>query len=186
MVDALKSLIAKDGMTINQIANSEFLKLSFENMGWSMPVNNTISKILIDEAKKVKEELKIKIREDIDSNKRFSVVMDEWTSLANIRFMSVILRSNTSTYNTGVVELNGSLNSDRLTQYLDTHLREYGIDLHRHIVAIVSDGAAVMKTLQRNLPTCEQICLSHGIHLAVLDTFVSKKKTQRLSRGLDR
>ena len=40
-----------------------------------------------------------------------------------------------------------------------------------------------MKTLRQNLPTCEQICFPHGIHLAILDTFASKKKLKDSAKG---
>ena len=44
------------------------------------------------------------------------------------------------------------------------------------IVAILSDGAAVMELLAKLLGIDQQLCLAHGIHLAVVEVVYDPKK----------
>ena len=102
--------------------------------------------------------------------------MDEYTSIANERFMSIILNYQEGRHNLGVAVFNRSSTSEALKQTLTTHLERIDVFLIDHIVAVVSDVAVVMNKLKHSIPTIEQLCLSHGIHLAVSGTFASKKQ----------
>ena len=56
-------------------------------------------------------------------------------------------------------------------------LHEFKIDLNQHIVSIVCDGAPVMLKMGRLSKIHQQICLVHGVHLAVVDVLYSKDST---------
>ena len=46
------------------------------------------------------------------------------------------------------------------------------------IISIISDGAEVMKCLAKLLGILQQLCIAHGIHLAVLDVFTKEVEEQ--------
>ena len=175
LIKTLGELISKDGLTIHQITNSKFITESFMQRGWKMPSEATVSKMLIEESKKVEIKIRDEIAVLLKNHVRFSVVMDEWTSISSKRFMSILLTHKSGHLNLGVVLLNGNATAQMLTQTLISHLAIFGINIETHVVAITSDGAAVMKKLQQGLPCETQFCQAHGIHLAVTDIFVSKK-----------
>ena len=174
MIDIICGLIAKDGLTINQIVNSQFMSKAFEKFGWTLPKScSTISKIIIDRAEIEASKVATQIDNIIKEGQRFSLVIDEWTSIACKRFLSIIL-CGTKNINLGLATLEGSLTSENLIEALNNHLNKFNLNLNDHIVGIICDGAAVMQKLQKSLPVEAQICYAHAIHLSVTDVFVSK------------
>lgn len=167
----LAELVAFDNFTLNQIVKSSFLRNVFHEYGWEMPKNaTTISTILLNEAEKKKIAIQNEIRELIEENVRFSVIIDEWTSISSKRFMSVILRSHEQTFNLGMASINGTANSSNLNNILWDRLKVFSIE-KKHIVAIVTDGASVMKSMLAINDCVQQRCMAHGFHLAVKDSF---------------
>ncbi|CAG5049039.1 unnamed protein product [Parnassius apollo] len=71
--------------------------------------------------------------------------------------------------NLGLVRMDGSMPSETCIRLLKEKLSEFELSLDRDIVAIVTDGASVMLKVGRNLRAYHQVCLAHGIQLAVLD-----------------
>ncbi|CAG5019569.1 unnamed protein product [Parnassius apollo] len=65
--------------------------------------------------------------------------------------------------------MDGSMPSETCIRLLKEKLSEFELSLDRDIVAIVIDGASVMLKVGRNLRACHQVCLAHGIQLAVFD-----------------
>lgn len=51
--------------------------------------------------------------------------------------------------------------------------------LETDIVAITKDGAKVMVKMGRQLPFTHQLCIAHGLHLAVMDVLYSKDAITR-------
>ena len=47
--------------------------------------------------------------------------------------------------------------------------QEFGLDLEKHVVACVTDGASVMVKFGKIIDCDHQLCYAHGIHLAVCD-----------------
>ena len=53
MSEQIVELIADDGLTLNQIVHSKFLKAAFENLNWQMPSSpTTLKNILVIECQK--------------------------------------------------------------------------------------------------------------------------------------
>lgn len=182
MVEVLCKLVADDGMTLHQIVKSEFMREAFAKFGWDMPESSTtLSTIIQKQAKKVEESIKFEIADLLAKGVRFSVIMDEWTSRASKRFLSVLLTHKEAKINLGVVELEGTANAENLAVTLQNHLNKFGVSLEHNVVAITSDGASVMTKMHKSLPTEMQLCHAHAIHLAVCDVFISKKPSKNLS-----
>ena len=55
-------------------------------------------------------------------------------------------------------------------------LGDFGIDIETHVVAICTDGCSLMKKLGQNLDIDQQLCLAHGVHLAVTKVIYRKKR----------
>lgn len=75
----------------------------------------------------------------------------------------------------GLVRINGSCDATHTLQVVDNHLQQFGVSFTTDIVATTNDGAPVMEKYGRNCPAKYQLCLNHGIHLAVTDVFYVKK-----------
>ena len=54
-------------------------------------------------------------------------------------------------------------------------LQKVDLDVQNHIVASTSDGASVMRSYGNITNIFAQLCINHGIHLAVVDSFYAKK-----------
>lgn len=59
---------------------------------------------------------------------------------------------------------------------IKTKLDEFHISLEKHIVACVTDGAAIMVKFGKLVECEHQLCYAHGIHLAVCDVLYKKQK----------
>ena len=59
----------------------------------------------------------------------------------------------------------------------ERRLDEFNVSLGKHVVACVTDGAAVMVKFGKSIPCDHQLCYIHGIHLAVCDALYGKNET---------
>ena len=109
-----------------------------------------------------------------ECGKRFSASLDEYTSIKNRRLNSVKLFSNKH-YSLGLVSIDGSLNAACATELWREKLLEFKVLLDSHIVALVSDGAAMMLKMGHEIHTEHQVCLAHGLHLAVIELLYKTK-----------
>ncbi|CAK1584782.1 unnamed protein product [Parnassius mnemosyne] len=107
---------------------------------------------------------------------------DMMTSSRNRRYMNVNLHyaffkgNHHTTRNLGLCRTYGSVTAIKCEQYLRERLHEFKLDFETDVIAIISDGASVMTKLGRNLNCIHQLCLAHGLQLAVVDTFYVKKQ----------
>ena len=107
---------------------------------------STFTSILLNESSTKKEAMKAEISQLIEQNVRFSAVIDEWTSISAKRFMSVMIKSNTKIFNLVMAPIHGSANASNLNGVFWERLKLFKLE-KEHIVAIVSDGASVMKSM---------------------------------------
>ena len=59
----------------------------------------------------------------------------------------------------------------------ERRLDEFNVSLEKHVVACVTDGAAVMVKFGKSIPCEHQLCYAHGIHLAVCDVLYGNNAT---------
>ena len=100
----------------------------------------------------------------------FLFCCDEWTSLDNKIYFNLTLFTSNNTYNLGLTRIRGNFDATTGLELIKEKLEEFGINYASHIVAMTSDGAAVMKKLGRIAPFEMQTYINHGIHLAVNDS----------------
>lgn len=64
--------------------------------------------------------------------------------------------------------------ADKCVKILDEKLNEFGVSLQNDIVAIVTDGASIMKKVGKLISASHQLCFAHAIQLGVIDTIYKK------------
>ena len=144
----------------------------------------SISKAVSEVAAKWKAGLKASLEERINRGQRFSVSMDEYTSKAHSRYMNVNLHHHSAKpIGLGMIRIKGSLPADKAAQMVKDQLEKFGLSEERHIVAIVKDGARVMVKMGEHFEAFQQLCMAHGIHLAVCDLLYEKKSKKKAKAG---
>lgn len=142
----------------------------------------TIMKDVHEFSDQKKEEVKEILRVALGNGIRFSLSFDEWSSRRGRRYCNINLHASDNKFCLGVVRVFGSLTSEKTQQILRDTLETFGLSLDKHIVAAICDGARVNLRFGRENPTELQVCLAHGIHLAV--TEVLYKKTNDIENDL--
>ena len=173
----LAELAALDGFSFNAIAKSAYLRHALENDGHKLPKNpHEIAKLVqgyaSEQQRKLVEAFKVMLR---NSGARFTLSMDEYTSLQNKRFMNINLHSEDDHWNLGVFRIEGSMTAERVVELLNVKLESYSLNLDDHIVCATTDGASVMVKYGKLVVPEHQLCYAHAIHLAVMDTLYTKK-----------
>jgi len=84
-------MAVEDGMSFNQIASSEFVAKAFVSFGLRHPQSRTtVSKYVNEYAEGLMLKTKEELVKAFKNGVRFSVVIDEWTSINNRRFLTAI------------------------------------------------------------------------------------------------
>lgn len=106
--EILSKLVALDGFSFYSITNSVFIRQSISNLGFTMPKNSTLTMELVKSFyNHTKNKLVEKIQSKISVGKRFSLSVDEWTSVKNRRYCSIILYDDNENYNLGLARITG-------------------------------------------------------------------------------
>ena len=87
-----------------------------------------------------------------------------------------ILSGSNEILNLGLIPIHNSLTSRKIVKMVDQKLNSYNLSLESDIVCMITDGAKVMSCLGKLIPTLQQLCLAHGIQLAVTDVLYPKRK----------
>ena len=75
--------------------------------------------------------------------------------------------------------------AEKVLELLERILIEFNIELQKHIVSITCDGAPVMVKMGRLSGIHQQLCLAHGVHLAVVAVLYSKNTIPIYDEGTD-
>lgn len=172
-------LIAQDGISIRAVTRSKFIREAFHHKQLTLPKSEGKTMELVLEYYKEQEASMInKLQTIINSERRFSLTLDEWTSLKNRRYLNINLHSDDgAVFNLGLVFISGKCGAIEVRDMVLKHLHKFSLKLERHIVACTTDGAAVMQKFGRESPTEMMLCMNHGIHLAVIDVIYRRKTT---------
>lgn len=172
----LARMTARDGIPFIKFCTSQDLRMLLIAKGYTdIPKSpKTIRKIVLQYSDKVKQEIVNEITQEIIDNKACSLTLDEWTSIKNYRYMNInVHRSDNKFWNLGLCRIHGSMPAERCVILIESKLKEFGISLE-NIVSITTDGASVMKKAIRLTNANHQLCLVHGIQLAVIKVLYSK------------
>ena len=164
-------LCAVDRLPFNTVAKSKQIHLGQKARGITLPQTASgVRKAIFSFCDETKGVVKAAIAKKIESDKRFSISVDEYTSSKNRRYMCLNLHGQDSqVISLGMIRIHGTLPSEKAVHLTRKKLDEFGLSVDKHIVGVVSDGASVMKKYARLLGVDHQICHSHGLHLAVCD-----------------
>ena len=174
--EVMAEMTAKDGFTFHAIANSSFIRKSLTLQGLqALHDPKTVAKMVLMFANDKKHDMAKEIEAMIQCGKRFSASLDEYTSIKNRRLASVNLHSKDKYYSLGLVRIDGSLSAACATELLREKLLEFKVSLDSQIVAMVSDGAAMMLKMGHEIQAEHRVCLAHGMHLAVIEILYKTK-----------
>lgn len=105
--EIVAKLAAVNGLTFGQIANSELLHKAFKAYGVQLPKSKTtVRSLLMENFAKVKETVMKQIDVFLSNGVRFSITLDEYTSIANRGFMNINLHlGNDTLFSLGAVPI---------------------------------------------------------------------------------
>lgn len=173
----ISRLVALDGLPFLKISQSYDIRkmLMKEFPQKNIPTShNTVRTLVLDYGDQIRAQVKKELARIRKDNGKFSVTMDEWTSNKSKRFMNVNVHSEDNFWNLGLHRILGSMPAEKAKKIFENCLSSFELSLD-DLVGVTSDGASVMKKLGILLNVIHQICLAHGIHLAVLKCLYKKK-----------
>ena len=181
----LGRMCSRDGISFNLFCTSNDLRQLLSAKGFKdVPTSpNGIKNRVMAHCRKIMGVVKSELKDNVGLNKRFTLTLDEYTSLRNRRYMSVNVHCGADTWGLGVIRCHGSMPAEKCVEVLDEKLRTFDIDLNRHIVCVCTDGASVMKKFGRLIPCMQQLCMAHGLHLAVMDALYEKRVSTEALRA---
>ncbi len=121
-------MAVENGFSFNQISSSEFLSVAFNNLGLKHKKSrNTVSICVNNFIGKMAEETKEGLKKAFENGERFSIVIDEWTSIGNKRFLNVCVVTSNSCTNLGLARCRGSMTAVRTVELLKEKLADFGL-----------------------------------------------------------
>lgn len=184
--ETIARLAAKDGITFRQIASSVDIRKGLEARGFKdvpTSVHGVVSKIKVY-YQKVTNSFKNEIKE-VQQQSKFAIVFDEWTSLRGRRYINITLISQKKIWNLGLIRIIGRATSVNCLDLVQFKLEAFGLTLKKDIVAVITDGCNVMKSIGTMIkPVHQQLCFAHAIQLAVVKTLYltpTRKSTSYLN-----
>ena len=114
--------------------------------------------------------LQSKIKNDI----RFSMSLDEATSINLRRYISMILHTDTDIINLGLKRIHGTMPAEKCVELVIEKLKTFEINLDEHIVSVPSDAASVMckfgRLIEKN--PVKSLVLDHSIFFVLIMVFI--------------
>ena len=165
-------MAALDRISFRTLAESEDIKRGLKALGYTpLSTHGGIAKLVMEYAKEVKKEITMALKEELDKHNRFSVTIDEWTSVRNRRYCGVNVHlKGGKHFGIGMMRGKGTLDAPKIARMLKEKLVKFGLSPDIHIVVTTTDGATVMEAFGRLMkPSGHQLCFAHAIHLAVND-----------------
>lgn len=179
--EIVAELAAKDGLTIRQITCSQYIRKSLLKDNLILPKNEShVMNLILSFFEEQKLSVISTLNKLIKEGSRFSITLDEWTSIRNRRYFNVILHGDDGKlYNLGLTFIPGRCGAKETRQIVESLLTEYNISFEQHIVAATTDGANVMKKFGHESPATMMLCINHAIHLAVTDVLYKRNQTHQ-------
>lgn len=178
----LSRLTSLDGITFNAICKSVDLRKGLIARGFlvsDIPKSKSgVSNNINCYSTKIRQQFKNEFVLLKKENQKFSLSFDEWTSVRNKRYMNLNVHSVNRTWNLGLSRVNGTMPAEKCVEIINSKLQIFDLSLQSDIVAITTDGASVMKKVGDIIPADHQICLVHGIQLAVIEVMYSRRENE--------
>ena len=171
--EIVSKLAALDGLSINCITNSSFIRESLQQRNYCLPQNNSRVMNLIYKFYETINELNCMK----NTGQKFFITIDEWTSKGNRRYLNISVHQLEKDFNLGLAPISSTCDATTMLKLVSEKLKTFNLDLSTDIVASTNDGAAVMKKFGHISPAINQLCYSHAILLAVTDILYNKNKS---------
>ena len=97
------------------------------------------------------------------------------------RYMSISLHTKDYFQSLGIIRILGSMSAKSALRLLKTRLEEFGLDLQKNVVGMMSDGAIMMMKMGRDSRILHVTCLAHAIHLCVCDIIYKPLEARKKS-----
>ena len=119
MAEIVARLVASDGLSIHGICKSDFIRQSMQARQYNLPKDKTNVMKLVHSYYQIAKSAVIKKIQLHTSNKgKFSLTLDEWTSLKNRCYLNVNAHFNQQHVNLGLVRIAGSCNAEKTVELL--------------------------------------------------------------------
>ena len=172
----LARLLAVELLPMYKLEKSKDIQNGWAAQGLKIPTTRKAMKeMILSFTDNIKTNFKRERAARIKNKNRFSISLDEWTSIKNQRYMGLNSHLNDVTLQSlGMVRIKGPMTAECCLDLIKKRLEDFGLTLQEHIVGMVTDGASVMIKTGRLSNIIHQICHSHGLHLAVCDVLYKK------------
>ena len=165
-----------DGLPFSIFITSQDLRKSLMALGLTLPklvtsIREQVMKYGLHLTEMNKQELFLKK----SKGDKFSLTLDEWTSVRNRRYLNLNIHGVGYFWNLGLVRIQGSFSAEKCIEIIASKLKEFELDLQCDIMAITTDGCSMMRKVGRLLPTLHQLCYAHGLQLVIHDIFYQNK-----------
>ena len=172
----LARLLAVDLLPMYKLEKSKDIQNGWAAQGLNIPTTRkAMKKMFLSFTDKVKTNFKQELAAKIRNRNRFSISLDEWTSIKNQRYVGLNLHLDDVTLQSlGMVRIKRPMTAECYVDLIKKRLEDFGLSLQEHIVGMVTDGASVMIKTGRLSGIIHQVCHSHGLHLAVCDVLYKK------------
>lgn len=179
-------LVALDGFTFSIFTTSADLRELFaakgiffiiHKLGYKeLPKNHCdIRNIVLNYSMKIRSLIYLEIGNLKKSGEMFCISFDEWTSSANKKYMTLNIHGKESKFwNLGLIRMIGQYPATKILDLISSKLLELDLTLEKNIISICTDGTSTMKKIGKLSPCNHQLCLAHGVQLAVLDVLYPK------------
>ena len=183
----LARMTACDGLSFNIFVTSFDLRKSLSALGHSLPKSvNGIKAQVMKYGDNLRQRVTRCLQTSKSKNEKFSLTFDEWTSVQNKRYININIHGREFFWNLGLVRIRGKFSAEKCCEVISEKLNEFGLKLRSDIVAITTDGCAMMRKLGRIIPPFQQLCYAHGLQLAIQDVFyVQSCNTEELTYHSD-
>ncbi|XP_039962565.1 uncharacterized protein LOC120776099 [Bactrocera tryoni] len=172
----MASLVAVDGLAFSTIAQSKQIRKGIEARKFKVPKSDTtIRKYVMKYCEECRERVKKEIIDLKVKNNRFSISFDKWTSVANKRYLNLILHGQKNIWNLGLVRIKGAASSEYCIDMIESRLVDYDLSLATDIISIITDGASTMLKIGKRIGPLQQLYLAHGIQPGILDVMYKRQ-----------
>ena len=168
----IPEIVAVDRFHFNRIAKSKIPRKGPRAVGYEIPATrNGVAKVFMKQYANEKMKVAYELKELRDQGIRFSITLDESTSVSMERLYNLNVHYASEFQSLGTMPVKGSCSAEKVVELTKERLKLFNLDLNNDndIVGARSDGGSIMKNFGRLLDIIHVTCLAHGIHLSVVN-----------------
>lgn len=168
----LARMTASDGLLFKISITSKDLRKSLTALGHSLPKSATVIRELVMQyGNQLRDKVCRNLAYHKSNGSKFSLTLDEWSSSQNRRYLNINIHGKGYFWNLGLIRIRGCFSAEICSNVISEKLNEFGIDFEKDIMAITTDGCAMMEKLGRLVSPFQQLCYAHGLQLVIQDVF---------------